>query len=140
MARARDIELRRQEFDRIESYLKKEEMDVMPTQNGVYIKTVKSGTGTFAEAGDSVTVAFTGMTLDGKIFDQTAENMPFTFQTGTGMVLPGWDEAIPYLDEGSKSRIVIPSDLAYGAAGYKDLPGYATLVFDIEIKKIIKKK
>jgi FKBP-type peptidyl-prolyl cis-trans isomerase len=135
---ARDIEYRRAEFEKIEQYLKKENMDVMPTENGVYIKNIKPGNGGFPVAGDSVTVSFKGMTIDGFVFDETAKDAPFTFMTGTGMVLPGWDEAMPFLQEGSVSRLLIPSDLAYGARGYRDIPGYTSLVFDIEIVRIKK--
>jgi FKBP-type peptidyl-prolyl cis-trans isomerase len=139
LSRALDITLRREEFDRIEAFLKKENMDVVPTQNGVYIKTIKPGNGTFASVGDSVAVLYAGSTIDGNIFDKVeAKNGPFIFTAGIGMVIPGWDEAIPYLDEGSISRIVVPSDLAYGAKGHGNLPGYSTLVFDIEIKKVFK--
>jgi len=135
-----DVQLRSEEFERIDVFLKKEDMDVTPTKNGAYIKTIKSGNGVFAEAGDSVYVLYKGMTLDGTVFDESTDPaQPLKIVTGVGMVIQGWDEAIPFLAVGSKSKIVIPSDLAYGAKGYGGLPGYATLVFDMEILKIIKK-
>ncbi|HEX5003110.1 MAG TPA: FKBP-type peptidyl-prolyl cis-trans isomerase [Bacteroidia bacterium] len=137
---ALDVQLRSEEFDRIDMFLKKEDMDVTPTKNGVYIKTLKAGKGIFAATGDSVYVLYKGMTLDGTVFDEASDPAkPLKIVNGIGMVIPGWDEAIPYLALGSKSKIVVPSDLAYGAKGYGGIPGYTTLVFDMEILKIIKK-
>jgi FKBP-type peptidyl-prolyl cis-trans isomerase FkpA len=139
LARAEDIRLRQNEFSKIELYLRQENMDVMPTQNGAYIKTIKAGNGIVADSGDSVVVNYTGKTLDGREFDKVTDaEGSLRFVAGTGMVLPGWDEVIPYLDEGSVSIVVLPSDLTFGATGYGDLPGYTTLVFEIEVKQIIK--
>jgi FKBP-type peptidyl-prolyl cis-trans isomerase len=135
-----DIRLRRAEFSKIEAFLKRENMDVMPTQNGAYIKTIRSGNGNFPHTGDTVVVNYTGRTIDGRIFAEvTAETGSLHFAVGKGMVLSGWDEVMPYLDEGSVSRVLLPSDLAYGAAGKEPIPGYTSVIYDIELVKIIRR-
>jgi FKBP-type peptidyl-prolyl cis-trans isomerase len=54
-----------------------------------------------------------------------------------GHVIPGWDEGILLLNEGSKARFVIPSDLAYGSRGAGGvIPPNATLIFDVELVKV----
>ncbi len=134
LQRALDIEYRRQEFERIEAFLKQNNMDVMPTENGAYMVTSKAGTGNFPERGDTVYVNYTGRLLDGKIFDQSSDKgAPFKFVLGTNMVIQGWEECMPLLNTGAVARMVIPSDLGYGANDYGALPGYSTLVFDVEI-------
>jgi len=140
LSRARDIELRQQEFMKIESFLEKNKMDVMPTENGAYMVSSKTGTGDFPVKGDTVLVNYTGRTLDGTIFDRSMENKPFQFVLGTNMVIQGWEECIPLLNKGSVARMVIPSDLGYGGKEYGTLPAYATLVFDVEIVDIAQGK
>ncbi|MBK7970079.1 MAG: FKBP-type peptidyl-prolyl cis-trans isomerase [Bacteroidetes bacterium] len=91
--------------------------------------------------GDTISALFTGRMLDGKVFDK-AENRdePFRFVAGKNEVIAGWEECIPYFKKGAVVRMVIPSDLGYGASDYGKIPGYSTLVFDVEIIDIIKGK
>lgn len=131
---ARDIELRRKEFDMIEVFLKKNNMDVMPTQNGAYLSISKPGNGDYPRTGDTIFVEYTGRLLDGTVFDSSVNaGKPFSFVLGNQAVIKGWEECIPLLNKGSIARMVIPSDLAYGAEDYRELKGYSTLVFDVEI-------
>lgn len=134
---ARDIELRRKEFEMIEAFLKQNNMDVMPTQNGAYLSISKAGNGPYPVAGDTVFVEYTGRLLDGTVFDSSVgAEKPFSFVLGTQSVIQGWEDCIPLLNKGSIARMVIPSDLAYGADDYRELKGYSTLVFDVEITDI----
>ncbi len=130
---ANDVMLRQDEFMKIDTFLRNHNMDVMPTENGAYLLVTKSGSGDFPRIGDRVTVSYTGKLLDGTVFD-TSSN--FTFVLGDNKVIPGWEECIPLLNEGSVGKMVLPSDLGYGAKPYGKLPGYATLVFEVDVKKI----
>ncbi|HMT29564.1 MAG TPA: FKBP-type peptidyl-prolyl cis-trans isomerase [Bacteroidia bacterium] len=139
LERAMDVELRRKEFERIEIFLKQNNMDVMPTENGAYMVTSRQGSGEFPVKGDTVYATFTGRLLDGTIFDQSEDKKaPFKFVLGTNMVIQGWEECVPLLNKGAVARMVIPSDLSFGAQKYGTLPPYSTLVFDIEILEIKK--
>jgi FKBP-type peptidyl-prolyl cis-trans isomerase FkpA len=101
--------------------------------------------------GDTLLVNYTGRTLDDKVFDSSIESVakgaglqqsgrtyePIQVIVGTGGVIPGWDEGLLLLNEGSKATFVIPSGLAYGAeAQGDDIKPYSTLVFDVELVKI----
>jgi peptidylprolyl isomerase len=98
------------------------------------------GKGKAAKAGDTVTVRYVGVLFDdGKEFD-ASWNRPgkaFDVPLGQGAVIPGWDQGIVGMKQGGRRKLIIPPDLAYGAQGYPpDIPPDATLIFDIDLKKV----
>jgi FKBP-type peptidyl-prolyl cis-trans isomerase len=104
------------------------------------------GTGAVAHSLNNVTVQYTGWFTDGTMFDSSraAGRSPFTFQLGTGAVIPGWDEGIAGMKVGGKRKLIIPSALAYGPNGQTDpntgaqvIPPDATLVFEVELLKAV---
>ena len=120
------------------SALKKHVEGMLETASGLYHKITGVGTGKKPNKGQSVSVHYTGMLLDGTVFDSSYERKePITFPIGIGQVIPGWDEGILLLKEGEKARFVIPSHLAYGSRGAGGvIPPNATLIFDVELVKI----
>lgn len=137
LAREQDVELRRQEFARLDQWLEESKMEVMPTQNGAYLSIVEPGTGPFPQPGDTILVRYTGKLLDGTVFDQTKENdPPLQFILGQNMVIRGWEECMPLLNKNTVARMIIPSDLAYGAQTVGVLKPYSTLLFEVEIVEI----
>ncbi|HEY8781893.1 MAG TPA: FKBP-type peptidyl-prolyl cis-trans isomerase [Mucilaginibacter sp.] len=100
--------------------------------------------------GDTLLVNYVGRTLDDKVFDTSIESVakssgtfqegrpyePFQLVVGTGGVIPGWDEGLLLLNEGSKATFIIPSGLAYGQQGSGPIKPYSTLLFDVELVKI----
>jgi FK506-binding protein 2 len=74
-----------------------------------------------------------------KQFDSSRErDDPFKFKVGQGQVIPGWDRGMVGMCIGEKRKLVVPSDLAYGGAGAgHDIPGGATLVFEVELINIL---
>lgn len=105
------------------------------TKSGLRYKIIQKGDGKKAEKGNKVSVHYKGQLADGTVFDSSYKrNAPLDFQVGVGQVIPGWDEGICLLNVGDKARLVIPSHLAYGAAGAGGvIPPNATLVFDVEL-------
>jgi FKBP-type peptidyl-prolyl cis-trans isomerase len=105
------------------------------TASGLRYKMIQEGKGTQAEQGNKVSVHYEGSLLSGQVFDSSYKRSePIDFQLGVGQVIPGWDEGIALLKVGDKARFVIPSDLAYGAAGAGGvIPPNATLIFDVEL-------
>ena len=103
---------------------------------------VVTGTGTEAKTGDTVSVQYVGTLFNGgKQFDASWDRgkKPFTFTIGQGQVIQGWDQGIPGMKVGGRRVLVIPSDLAYGAAGSPPtIPANAPLVFVVDLKKISK--
>ncbi|WP_040251151.1 peptidylprolyl isomerase [Psychroserpens mesophilus] len=108
------------------------------TKSGLRYQIIQKGNGKPAEAGKMVSVHYKGQLADGTVFDSSYKrNAPLDFQVGVGQVIPGWDEGICLLNVGDKARLVIPSDLGYGAAGAGGvIPPNATLVFDVELMDV----
>ena len=104
--------------------------------SGLQIEMIKNGEGTSPTSADMVTVHYTGMLTDGKVFDSSVERgEPATFPVGG--VIPGWTEALQLMQVGCKWKLTIPSDLAYGERGAGDLIGpNETLVFEVELLAI----
>lgn len=120
---------------KIEEYLKKNNIDANTTESGVRYIITKKGKGVQPSPGDSVVVHYRGKLLDGTQFDSSYDrDEPFTFPLGQGMVIPGWDEAIAHLNEGSKATLYIPSPLAYGPQGAGNvIEPNSVLIFDVEL-------
>lgn len=93
------------------------------------------GTGPSPEAGDTVTVHYTGWLTDGSKFDSSRDrNEPFSFVLGGNQVIRGWDEGVARMRIGDKAKLTLPSDFAYGDAGYPGaIPPKATLIFEVEL-------
>ena len=85
--------------------------------------------------GDEVITHYAGRLLDGTPFDSSYQRgTPFTFRTGTGAVIKGWDEAFLTMKKGEKRTLIIPYWLAYGEKGQPPkIPGKATLIFEVEL-------
>ncbi|MDE5954631.1 MAG: FKBP-type peptidyl-prolyl cis-trans isomerase, partial [Duncaniella sp.] len=80
-----------------------------------------------------------GKLIDGTVFDSSVER-GVTATFGVTQVIPGWVEALQLMKAGSKWRLFIPSQLAYGPQGAGGVIGpNATLIFDVELLKVIKK-
>jgi FKBP-type peptidyl-prolyl cis-trans isomerase len=109
---------------------------VKTTASGIQYEVLTEGKGDKPKATDTVTVNYVGTLIDGKEFDSSIKrNEPATFAVGA--VIPGWVEILQLMPVGSKWKVVIPSDLAYGAGGTGgDIGPNATLVFEVELLKI----
>ena len=101
------------------------------------IEVLQEGTGPETKNGDSISVDYTGMLMDGKVFDSSVGRAPFTLTLGAGQVIKGWEQGLLGMKVGEKRKLTIPSDLAYGKSGYPGaIPPDATLIFDVELKAI----
>ena len=109
------------------------------TESGLQYEVLESGKGDSPKASDIVEVHYTGKLIDGTVFDSSVERgVPASF--GVTQVIPGWVEALQLMHEGDKWRLYIPSDLAYGPNGAGGVIGpNMTLIFDVELLRVIKK-
>ncbi len=112
--------------------------EVHITPSGLQYEVLTEGDGPKPTAQDRVEVHYTGKLIDGTVFDSSVERgAPATF--GVTQVIPGWVEALQMMPEGSKWRLFIPSQLAYGPQGAGGVIGpNSTLIFDVELLKVIK--
>jgi FKBP-type peptidyl-prolyl cis-trans isomerase len=111
---ATDLRLRREEFAVLDSFLRNNGMDVIPTKNGAYLSISKEGIGPQPEAGDTVFVKYKGSLLNGTVFDST-QTAPLPYVVGVTPVIEGWAECVPMLTKGAIARMAFPSDLGYGS-------------------------
>lgn len=116
----------------------KEKAGVTTTPSGLQYEVIKMGNGPKPTAESTVKVHYTGTLIDGTEFDSSVKrNEPVEFPVSR--VIPGWTEALQLMPVGSKFKLYIPENLAYGAnaAGDKIKP-YSTLVFEVELLEIVK--
>jgi FKBP-type peptidyl-prolyl cis-trans isomerase FklB len=111
---------------------------VNTTASGLQYKVIKLGDGPKPLASDKVKVHYHGTLINGEVFDSSVERgQPVSFPVSG--VIPGWVEALQLMPVGSKFKLFIPQDLAYGirSAGPKINP-YSALVFEVELIAIEK--
>lgn len=109
---------------------------VKTTPSGLQYLVLEEGKGKSPKATDTVLVHYKGNLLDGTEFDSSYKrNEPISFPLNG--VIPGWTEGVQLMKEGGKTRLFIPSNLAYGSRGAGGvIPPDSTLVFDIELLKV----
>jgi FKBP-type peptidyl-prolyl cis-trans isomerase len=107
--------------------------------SGLQYKVIREGEGISPEASDTVTVHYRGTLLDGTEFDSSySRNQPSTIQLD--QVIDGWKEGLKLMKPGSKYRLFIPSDLAYGTRGAGGQIGpNSTLIFEVELISVDRK-
>ena len=109
---------------------------VVTTASGLQYEVLAQGSGASPKATDEVTVHYHGTLTDGRVFDSSVERgQPATFPVNG--VIPGWIEALQLMNVGSKYKLFIPSDLAYGERGAGQMIGpNSTLIFEVELISI----
>ena len=104
-------------------------------ESGLIITEITVGTGANPAATDTVTVHYHGTLRDGTVFDSSVDRgEPATF--ALNRVIPCWTEGVQLIKVGGKSRLVCPSDIAYGDQGRPGIPPGAALVFEVELLSI----
>lgn len=120
-------------------FLKKnaEREGVITTPSGLQYEIITKGAGVVPTATDQVKVHYHGTLLNGKVFDSSVDRgEPASF--GVTQVISGWVEALQLMPVGSKWKLFIPSDLAYGARGAgESIAPHTTLVFEVELLDIV---
>ncbi|MDR1251421.1 MAG: FKBP-type peptidyl-prolyl cis-trans isomerase [Treponema sp.] len=111
--------------------------EVQVTVSGLQYEVLTEGEGQKPGQADTVRVDYEGILTDGTVFDSSysrgeSEDIPLN------RVIPGWAEGLALMSVGSKYRLYIPSELAYGETGVSTLiPPYSTLIFTIELLEIL---
>lgn len=111
---------------------------VVVTPSGLQYQVLQSGTGISPVDGDKVVVNYTGKFIDGEVFNSSLESgQPATFYVNE--VMKGWSDGLKMMKEGDKWNLFIPQEMGYGPGGFQGfIPPYATLVFEVELVKVLK--
>jgi FKBP-type peptidyl-prolyl cis-trans isomerase len=125
----------------------KKKEGVVTIESGLQYLVLRDGDGPMPTEADDVTIHFRGMTIDGKEFNKSYKgetpadtDKPLTFplrrlEDGRGAAIEGWLQAMPLMKVGSKFRLFIPGELAYGERGLPNVSPNATVIFDVELIK-----
>jgi FKBP-type peptidyl-prolyl cis-trans isomerase FklB len=110
---------------------------VITTDSGLQYEVLTSGEGEIPTAASTVRTHYHGTLIDGTVFDSSYDRgEPTEFPVGG--VIAGWTEALQMMNVGSKWRLTVPYELAYGEQGAGGVIGpFATLIFDIELLDIV---
>jgi FKBP-type peptidyl-prolyl cis-trans isomerase FklB len=115
----------------------KKRSEIQTTESGLQFEILTAAEGDSPKSTDNVTVHYHGTLIDGTVFDSSVERgSPASF--GVHQVIPGWTEALQLMNVGSKYRLHIPQELAYGANPHPGGPiqPFSTLIFDVELLSI----
>jgi FKBP-type peptidyl-prolyl cis-trans isomerase len=110
-----------------------------PAPKKLVINDLVEGTGAEAKDGDNLTMDYVGVLYkNGKQFDASWDRgQPFSFQLGSGQVIPGWDQGIKGMKVGGRRELIIPPAMGYGSEGSPPtIPANATLVFVVDLKDV----
>jgi FKBP-type peptidyl-prolyl cis-trans isomerase len=140
LARERSAAVAADEKERARQFLAAaaQEEGAQRTPSGLIYQEIKAGTGASPKATDRVKVHYHGTLMDGTVFDSSVERkQPASF--GLNQVIKCWTEGVQKMKVGGKSKLICPSELAYGDRGAppKIKPG-AALVFEVELLDIAK--
>lgn len=112
---------------------------VKTTASGLQYIMEKEGTGAVPHKEDVVKVHYKGTLTNGEQFDSSYDRgQPAEFPVGG--VIPGWTEALQLMKVGSKAKLFIPPELAYGPSGRPGIPPNSVLVFEVELMDIVKQE
>lgn len=110
---------------------------VTTTASGLQYEVIKKGTGALPTDTAQVKVHYHGTLIDGTVFDSSVDRgQPATF--GVNQVIKGWTEALKLMPVGSKYKLYIPQELAYGPAEQGNIKPYSALIFEVELIEIVK--
>lgn len=110
---------------------------VKVTASGLQYKVEKEGDGPMPKKEDTVKCHYTGTLISGEKFDSSVDRgQPAEFPVAG--VIPGWTEALQMMKVGSKYKLFIPAELAYGASGRPGIPANSALIFEVELLEIVK--
>jgi FKBP-type peptidyl-prolyl cis-trans isomerase FkpA len=114
----------------IEQYIAENGLTAQSTSSGLYYVIETPGGTTHPTVSSSVSVKYTGYLVDGTQFDSSNGK---TVSFALSEVIVGWQEGIPLFGKGGKGKLLIPSDLGYGAYQVGTIPAHSVLIFDIEL-------
>lgn len=121
--------------------------------SGLYTLINEQGAGAIPANGNYILYKYEGKNLDGKVFETSNPNVAMLhdlysvknryvsrfveYKTATSTSMSGLTEGISYLKEGGKATFIMPSSLAYGSVSYSSLPAYSSIIYSVELEKVV---
>lgn len=126
----------------LQQFVAQENFNANPTETGLIYLPLENGDGKNIEIGDTISIHYEGIFLNGKYFDSTKRRkQPFQFVYGTEwQVIEGLEEGLSFMREGDKALFVVPSKLAFGASGSSTgiVPPFTSLIFEVDVLEVKK--
>ena len=110
--------------------------EITTTASGLQYEVLSTGEGSKPSGDSTVRVHYHGTLTDGTVFD-SSYNRGEPAEFPVNGVIAGWTEALQLMPAGSKWRVHVPSELAYGAQGVGSIPPHSVLVFDVELLEVL---
>lgn len=133
---------RNKELELLNTYLLENYPDLEPTRSGLYYSEETAGTGDTIKLGDRVQVFYATWLIDSFLVDESNgytsgfRYEPLEFIVGAGSVVAGLDEAVTYMQKGTVANLILDSGLAYGQSGSNSIPGFTSLLMQVEVYKV----
>ncbi len=128
-----DVDYEKQNEDDILKYIEDHNLTAEKSDSGLYYTIDEKGEGRTPTLSSNITVKYKGYFTNDDVFDSTGdESVTFQLQ----QLILGWQEGIPYFNEGGKGTLFIPSKLGYGNAGTGNIPPGSVTIFDIDLLKV----
>jgi FKBP-type peptidyl-prolyl cis-trans isomerase FkpA len=119
--------------DIIQNYILTNNLNAQSTASGLYYVIDNLGSGDTPTIYSDVTVAYKGYLTNGLVFDESSSS-GVTFALGN--VIQGWQQGIPFFNEGGSGILLIPSALGYGSEAVGSIPANSVLIFDISLIEV----
>jgi FKBP-type peptidyl-prolyl cis-trans isomerase FkpA len=123
------------EVAQIQNFATTNGINAVAHSSGLYYEIIDPGSGPTPSQSSNVVITYTGMLLDGTVFDQrtTPNNTTTDPPWPLSQLIEGWKVGIPLIQKGGHIKLIVPSSMAYGCAGYGIIPADAVLYFDINL-------
>lgn len=132
------LERQKQEDSTIADFVSRYYPEAEKKQSGLYILSHYKTQGAKAEYGDTISVYYSVCDTTNKQLDSNKDLKPFEFILGDDGLIAGWSEGVSYMKKGERMKILIPSRLAYGEAGYGAISPFSPLIFDLNLVEVKK--
>jgi FKBP-type peptidyl-prolyl cis-trans isomerase len=123
------------ETTEIQAYITANGLNAVAHSSGLYYEIINPGSGATPTLNSNISITYTGMMLNGTIFDQktTPNNTQANPPWALSKLIEGWKIGIPLVKKGGHIKLVVPSSMAYGCTGFGIIPGNSILFFDINL-------
>ncbi len=134
--------LRENELEKLDIFINEHYPDSTAKPSGLYYIEAIKGEGDSLTLGDRVQIFYATWTIDSILVDESEGYTighrfePMEFIVGAGTVIQGLEEASTYMQLNTKSNLVLPSEIAYGQNGSGAVPGFTTLLMEVEVYKV----